>query len=1269
MAEAEDESAGTDTQDIASMLDAAAEDAAAETPLPPAGPGFVRRALGALVRYHSFIFLGISLGLAVTAWLVYPEQRDEEAPPADYYYHDGLDRLYRVLNPDLPLLADTPYDEALAARNAFLNLFVFYRNSLKDYPQFVNPHMLLAESNRILAEFNPPLAEKYYADATAAYTDALFWETREDAADNLAKYVYNNFLLDRPPLSEADTADVISFFEDNEDLIAARRARRMDYLRYRQAEADLYINHPELTRPALETIQRGEEDRRRENLRRTLSEEETDLSLPPLVFEIGPDDYIRLDYLLARANDALGRTEQARAGYLRYLAAAPQSRDQALVMERLADIAMEEGGVFRRANPETAANAYQSAADYYAQIAVSPSATPEQREKAILGGADANSRLAGLVPDTRRAGIDELAEVGRTAVGWLEAFSGQPMPRRTLALPRALGETLSSPELILPVPAALTGAVSGTVAAMAGGAVETPHERRRRFLQEALENYDRVAAAGAGTEAGDRAAVAAAWESWRLGRKDEAASRFERMLDDLSSAELIRAARLGLATAALDRGDLGRAGLLLLGGYMHTTPLWFTATDADWARLATRLGNPGNRAQPGPMLRVWEMLPEEGREIARYAASGRALDSVYISRFLRSLNTIIRRRDFYLPEYFPPGNRNDYLAHLLARNPETLTEEDVVWQNRMLLEEAWPYDLAQRGARDNLGFEPLPTARELPPDGLVDPEQVRDSLLRLADAFEQRALAAPNVDERLRLTLETVAARSTALDAYGADPGESHYALARNYEQLADIREGRGNHLEALSLTATAARNYLDVSLKARGSPREMDALLASGDAFFRAGLLERTVESQKRFLDRFGYSSTPGTEAALAVVRAENLLGRAYWFLGDTTQALESFNRNLARRTPDRYKSMYYIGRVLMEEGMARGEAALLGDPADPLPELDRDGNPVITTAFQAFNHLRQSPDINPSARAWRWATFDLGRLYYTFAENARRAWEEQQAAQPAGAPAESGAMPWLDLYDRARTVLTEALERYPLRRNGGTGMSVRVEPEDYADVMASRFETEYLLADTLLVLAEGRREPALAALARVHLANLKDRGRYVSALFDPSLDRFQLNSAVIREEVDGGTWDKSEPLPRTRLGDDEGPTHSPPQLRGILINGMQTLAAEYFQAGELAAAREDGAAEAAGYYRQAYDAYQEIYDRFGATYGSLAMVGMGDSLTRMGRLDDAANHYRMAENLANLQPADTRADGVLDMGPAFWGQRAADRLRDRSEGYVATP
>ncbi len=1284
MAEAEEKPAAQGEEDPDpgrdALMNAEGENAAGETgsggtraeakPSAPAGPGIVRRALGWAIKWHPVVFLGAALALAAYAWVVYPKPQEREIPSARLLYNDGLDRLYRVINPDLPLLAATPSDEALAARNAFLNLFVFHRPNLKNYPEFINPHLLLGEANRLLAEFNPAMASKYYADAQAAYADAEVWETREDDARNLAVYVNANFLEGRAPPPDSPNGfggGAVEFFEEHDEEITLRRNRRLEYIRYRLAEADVNLGRPETARQALEAIRQEVDGRRREEIRRMALDEAGGDTMPRRAFELGADEFLLLDFLLAKAYDGLNMQDRAKAWYLRYLASVPSGRNHAFVVDRLAAINMAEGELYHRVNPALAEQAYTAAIGYYQEMAASPSASRAQRDVASMGLANANARLADLSAGGEPTGIDDLNRAGRTIRGWLEEFSGQMLPRRTLALPKAVGDALAKPELLAPASRSVLDAAGGTLLSMAGGGLITPREKSRVYHTRALENFDRVAAANPGTEEGDRATVMAAREAWHLGRKEDTEARFARMIDPLSRPDLILAGRLGLATIALDRGDLDKAQMLMLGGYAHSLPLWFTLADADWRRIATRLGNPASRSEANPWLRVWETLPEEGTEIAAYAASGRRLDDEYVNRFLRAMNTLLRRADFYRPEYFVNPDRNFYLSSILSRDPELLTRHEIVWRNRMLLEESWPYDLSQRGVKNNIGFPPFPPGNELTPGGLVEESRVRELLSRLAVAWASGAAREPEREERLRRLMASNAAYLATLDKYHGDPGEILYAVAVNYESLAEIREAQGNHVEALSLTAAAARSYLDVSMRGRGSPREMDALLAAGDAFFRAGLLERTVESQKRFLERFGYTALPGTDGAMAVVRSENLLGRAYWFLSDMPAALESFGRNIPRRTPDRYKSIYYIGRVMMEEGAAENNPALLGSQDNPLPQLDRNGDPIIESALQAFNWLRQSEGINPAARAWRWSTFDLAKLRYIFAERARREWlaKPPDPAAPAGAEQPK---PWLALYEEARTNLTEALDRYPLRRNGGVGISIRVEPEDYADTMAFRFETEYMLANTLLILAGGRKDEALAALARTHLANLVDRSRYANALFDPALDRFQVNSAVIREEVDGGSWDRGAPLPRTRLGDDEGPTHSPWRLREMLRNSMQLLAGEYFRAGDLAATREDGAGEAAGYYRQAYEAYQTLYDRFGFAFGSLAMLGMGDSLARLGRTDDADNHYRMARNIAEMQPPDTRSDGLLNIGPDFWGKRAEDRLEDRRGGY-ATP
>lgn len=1240
------------------------------------GPGFIVRSIRWLIRWHPVLFLSLAVLLALYAWSVYPKQEERTIPAAESFYYDGLDRLYRVINPDLPLVAATPADEALAARNALLNLFVFYRNAMREYPSFINPSLLLAEANRILAEYNPAMATKYWDDALAAYGDAAAWEGRNEDPERMTEYINANFLEGKGSPNDPSLLDPAN------DEVVLRRQRRADYITYRTAEANVNLDRPDVARTPLEDLRKREDGRRREESRLSSRDEGLDADIPRHAFELGPDEFRRLDLLLARTYDGLEQLDRAKSWYLRYLSPAPEGRSHAFVIERLANIAMSDGVLYQKVNPAQSTKHFEDAAQYYRQLISLPSVSKVQHDNAVLGLATANTRLADLVPESQPVSTDDLSALGRTVRQWLEEFSGQQLPRRTLVIPVAVGKTLAKPELAVPTPAMIPAMAGGNLSAMAGGEVTTPHERRRLYLAEAVENYDRIAASKPGTSIGDRAAFLAAQESWKLGRKKDTEARLERMLDPLSSPDLIMAARASLARIALDRGDLRRAYMLILGGYAHPLPVWFDSSDADWQKFASQLGIPASRENPGIWRRIWQSIPDEGREIAGYAASGRRLDSGYISRLLRNLNAVLRRPDFYTREDFPPSqNRNAQLSYILDKNPELLTDEDVAWRNRLLFEEAFPYDLVKRGSKDTIGFDPLPVASALPPASLADPNLIRDVLIELANAWSNAAATTPDQSEKLRMLLESNTIFQAALDKYNADPGEILYELAHNYEELADIREQQGKHIDALSLTAEAARDYLDVSFKAQGSPRERESLLSAGDAFFRAGLLERTVESQRRFLDRFGYASYAGSDQAMEAVRAENLLGRAYWFLGDSNAAIDSFRQNISRRTPDRYKSMYYIGRILMEEGVAQNNPELLGYENNPLPKFDRNGDPVITSALQAFNFLRQSPDINPTARAWRWATFDLARLRFIFAERARFAAQnpgtsDENDDTPAPEP-----RPWLSLYDDARQSLLEALERYPIHRTGtnantASGLSVRIEPEDYADVMTARFESEYMLAQTLLTLAEAGQDENLYALGRVHLENMRDRHNYASALFNPNYDRFQLNSAIIREEIEGPNLIERAPLPRTRLGDDEGPSRSPERLRDMLKNAMQLLGNEFFRAGERIRERQRLASSETDarmppdpnlttFYQDSYQVWQDFYDRFGVSYGPQSMVMMGDNLSRMGHTSDAANHYRMARNMADLLPENSDSDDMIALAPAFWGTIAAQRLKDLDDGY----
>jgi hypothetical protein len=118
------------------------------------------------------------------------------------------------------------------------------------------------------------------------------------------------------------------------------------------------------------------------------------------------------------------------------------------------------------------------------------------------------------------------------------------------------------------------------------------------------------------------------------------------------------------------------------------------------------------------------------------------------------------------------------------------------------------------------------------------------------------------------------------------------------------------------------------------------------------------------------------------------------------------------------------------------------------------------------------------------------------------------------------------------------------------------------------------------------------------------------------------------------------------------------------MLRNSLLLLANEYFRAGDRALARNGTeAGDAEGLHRRSYAVYQDIHDRFGEILGAQAMVGMGDAMSRLGRPDDAANHYRMARNNAVLAPSP--GAGGMDPDQEFWGSVAEARLRDMAGGF----
>lgn len=1211
------------------------KDAPTLPPTVPAGPGLFGRVWGLLVAYHPFLALGAAGMLAIAAWLVYPKDVTVPPPAAETLYIDGLDRLYRTLSPDLTLRSGDPVIEAAAARASLLNLFIFYGETLQDYPWFINPYLLLAESNRLIALYNPDLARDFTTGSIKAYESALYWDER---LGNNEEYLLANYGTPEEALPK--------------EVLEERIRRRTNYIKYRIALADITLGKVDEAIPVIQEMINEEKDRERDRTRRTASGIAD--SLPTRLFELGRQDYLDAPFHLAAALDRQGKYQEAMTEYRVFLRTVDNSPYRVEALRRIAEISSEDGDVYKTIEKDRALSSYLSAATEYDELAASPDATPEERRLARYHAALSYLSVAELEATGPKSWIDKLADSGETAARAVERATGHAWPGRAKALPAALGKLASSTGLWLPDPAGYVSAFGGATLTQVAVDGQSPYAQHLRLQNLAIERFDSVARDGPNDPLGIPARLRAAKVRVETGLFNMAREQFLSLLDSNPPADVIYACRDGLARIAMDENDWMTAKRLLTGGMEKNRPSWLEFKDADWLRLARNLGEPSNRQKPGIYRLLWRLMPQEGRDIAELAAAGRTLGAGYEVRLIQALNTALSKADFFDREDFADLSPHPSALALINADPELLTKDDLVWRNRLLLEEALPYDIAPTAMRETIRYEPFPPAVKLPPSPLLTADEVAGDILRLARGLTKTASGEKNEDERFRLLREAEQTYNFSLENYPTLLGETLPELAAVYDDMARIRDLQGNHQAAMELTARAAGTYMRVNTEAKGAASEPDSLLAAADDYFRVGLLEKAIDTINIFLNQFGYLSRPESELATMVARTQNLLGRCYWMLGDNVKALEAFTANLSRRTPESYKSMYYIGRVMLEEGLwPGGDAALLGDPKDPLPRLDRDGAPIITSSLQAFNHIRQRQGIDPMARPWRWSTFDLGWNYYALADKARRA--EMEAAQKNGTEPDSGK--WLPLYNQARDILVESLERYPLRKNGqGPGISVRTEPEDYADTMAERFFAEYLLAQTLLILADVESNSHLRPLARAHLENASNPGNYSDALFDPALDRFQIIAAVIRDAL----GDNSANLFRTRLGDDEGPGYSPKQMRLRLRNAILMLADLYYSAGEEARILPGGAEEAQNFFNRAFQTYQALYDRMGQSDGPQAMVKMGDCLLRMGKDQEAANHYRMAINIAKAQPADTKSDGLLDIGPAYWAAQAEQRLQD---------
>ena len=114
----------------------------------------------------------------------------------------------------------------------------------------------------------------------------------------------------------------------------------------------------------------------------------------------------------------------------------------------------------------------------------------------------------------------------------------------------------------------------------------------------------------------------------------------------------------------------------------------------DWPALCSKLAAGGKADAPSPARRIWQLLPEEARALARSAAGGTELERKQRTDLLAALNAVVRDRSFHDAAHFAGLELSREASELLAQPRAELWPEHVQRLNRLLFEAAFPDAIA-----------------------------------------------------------------------------------------------------------------------------------------------------------------------------------------------------------------------------------------------------------------------------------------------------------------------------------------------------------------------------------------------------------------------------------------------------------------------------------------------------------------------------------------------------------------------------------------------
>ena len=165
----------------------------------------------------------------------------------------------------------------------------------------------------------------------------------------------------------------------------------------------------------------------------------------------------------------------------------------------------------------------------------------------------------------------------------------------------------------------------------------------------------------------------------------------------------------------------------------------FKMTEAiDWAQLCSRLSDEAKDHVNNPSGRVLGVLPPSKREVIHDVARGVDVDESK-SEFVQTFNDVLKTRNLYQPKDFMRVRIKGDAKALLSKGQNNLTASEIERLNRLLLEAAYPQEIAKNGEMQAQITEVTLRRGDL---GLVEAAREAkmspgESLLVVVDQFEE----------------------------------------------------------------------------------------------------------------------------------------------------------------------------------------------------------------------------------------------------------------------------------------------------------------------------------------------------------------------------------------------------------------------------------------------------------------------------------------------------------------------------------------------------